>query len=442
MQQQPEEGLRKRKANGDAKDTNQRPLKRVKLEKPELTVDETHINGNGININHDLREYDENLHEDEDVGAESSEESEDDAGVIEPAITMPHSTDSGFYLSIYILIAFINANILAFSCVGNDGSADSLNSLLQLKCIFTRQLPNMPKPYTTRLVFDRQHRSLIGSKAGIPFGGITFRPFFPQGFIEIVFCAVTGDEQVRGYGTMLMNHLKKYCQENLRIFKFLTCADNGAVGYFKKQGFSEEIKDEARRFYQPYIKDYNETTLMECVIRPSINYLDVRGMLKRQRAAVLEKLRQVEREKIVHPGLEVFREGGHLQSVSEIPGLLEAGYRPEDPPHIKRAQLREHLSIVHHNLVAFHHSWPFREPVNRQQVHDYYDVIKEPMDLKTIGEQLQAGKYDIKESFLHDVMLVIDNCRTYNNEDTVYYECATKLERYLDAQMRKLRRVL
>jgi histone acetyltransferase len=300
----------------------------------------------------------------------------------------------------------------------------------------------MPKPYTTRLVFDRQHKSLIGAKAGVPFGGITFRPFCPQGFIEIVFCAVTGDEQVRGYGTMLMNHLKKYCQEHLRVFKFLTCADNGAVGYFKKQGFSEEIKNEDRRFYQPYIKDYNETTLMECIIRPGINYLDIRGMLRKQRQAVIEKLKQVEHDKNVHPGIQVFREGGKLQSLADIPGLLEAGYRPEPSPQEKRAQLREHLLTVHHNLVSFHHSWPFREPVDRVQVQDYYDVVKEPMDLKTVGEKLQSGKYEVKEAFMHDIMLIIDNCRTYNNEDTVYYECATKMERYLEAQIRKLRRVL
>ena len=32
----------------------------------------------------------------------------------------------------------------------------------------------------------------------------------PQGFSEIVFCAVTSKEQVKGYGTLLMNHLKDY----------------------------------------------------------------------------------------------------------------------------------------------------------------------------------------------------------------------------------------
>ena len=34
--------------------------------------------------------------------------------------------------------------------------------------------------------------------------------FNVSGFSEIVFCAVTSNEQVKGYGTHLMNHLKDY----------------------------------------------------------------------------------------------------------------------------------------------------------------------------------------------------------------------------------------
>lgn len=82
---------------------------------------------------------------------------------------------------------------------------------------------------------------------------------FPsQGFTEIVFCAVTSNEQVKvgrfcpsagfvpfdpselvrlpfqGYGTHLMNHLKEYHIKH-EILNFLTYADEYAIGYFKKQ---------------------------------------------------------------------------------------------------------------------------------------------------------------------------------------------------------------
>jgi len=40
--------------------------------------------------------------------------------------------------------------------------------------------------------------------------------------------------------------------------------------------------------------------------------------------------------------------------------------------------------------VLFQHenSWPFRKPVDKDKVRDYYDVIKKPMDLETVKEKV------------------------------------------------------
>ena len=58
---------------------------------------------------------------------------------------------------------------------------------------------------------------------------------FSQRFGEIAFCAITADEQVKGYGTRLMNHLKEHARNVDGLTHFLTYADNNAVGYFVKQ---------------------------------------------------------------------------------------------------------------------------------------------------------------------------------------------------------------
>jgi len=83
-------------------------------------------------------------------------------------------------------------------------------------------------------------RSLVALKRDKVIGGISFRPFLPQGFAEIAFCAVTSSEQVRGYGTRLMNHLKEAVKLD-SITHFLTYADNFAIGYFRKNGFSKTV---------------------------------------------------------------------------------------------------------------------------------------------------------------------------------------------------------
>lgn len=72
-------------------------------------------------------------------------------------------------------------------------------------------------------------------------GGVCYRPNRNEGFIEIAFLAISSLEQVKGYGTRLMNKLKDHCKNN-GLNYFLTYADNNAIGYFKKQGFSTFIK--------------------------------------------------------------------------------------------------------------------------------------------------------------------------------------------------------
>jgi len=58
---------------------------------------------------------------------------------------------------------------------------------------------------------------------------------------------------------------------------------------------------------------------------------------------------------------------------------------------------------------------------------DYYEIIKEPMDLKTMKENVDRGHYDVQK-FVDDVERMFKNCRVYNKKDTVYYKMADKLE--------------
>jgi Acetyltransferase (GNAT) family len=96
--------------------------------------------------------------------------------------------------------SFWSSHVVEFVCPGP--------RLIDLKNIYGKQLPNMPKEYIVRLVFDRNHKSLVALKEGTVIGGITYRVFARQQLSEVAFCAVSSSEQVKGYGTRLMNKLK------------------------------------------------------------------------------------------------------------------------------------------------------------------------------------------------------------------------------------------
>lgn len=90
--------------------------------------------------------------------------------------------------------------------------------------------------------------------------------------------------QVKGYGTHLMNHLKDYSNQ-LGIRHFLTFADEFAIGYFKKQGFSKDIKV-ARSVYAGFIKEYEGATLMHSEIHPDLVYTQFSSVIRKQKDIV------------------------------------------------------------------------------------------------------------------------------------------------------------
>jgi histone acetyltransferase len=107
---------------------------------------------------------------------------------------------------------------------------ENMRLLIDLKNIFSRQLPKMPKEYISKLVFDRNHESLVILKSKTKIiGGICYRVYPTQRFAEIAFLAVTATEQVKGYGTRLMNKYKDKMQK-LGMEYLLTYADNYAIG--------------------------------------------------------------------------------------------------------------------------------------------------------------------------------------------------------------------
>lgn len=63
---------------------------------------------------------------------------------------------------------------------------------------------------TLRLCSSCRSVALL-KKNGQVVGGITYRAFPEQAFGEIAFCAITASEQVKGFGTRLMNYAKVRC---------------------------------------------------------------------------------------------------------------------------------------------------------------------------------------------------------------------------------------
>lgn len=221
--------------------------------------------------------------------------------------------------------------IIEFRVIGNSLTApvskQTMLWLIGLQNVFSHQLTKMPRTYIAQLLFDPKHRTLALIRDNQPIGGICFRTFETQGFIEIVFCAVTSSEQVKGYGTHLMNHLKDWSIRK-GIYHFLAFADGFAIGYFEKQGFSYDIKIPSS-VYEGYIKDYDSATLMHCELNPKIVYTEFTMVVRRQKEIIKQLIYQQQKTvSKVHPGVTFFKEGVESIPIESIPGIEETGWRP------------------------------------------------------------------------------------------------------------------
>lgn len=129
------------------------------------------------------------------------------------------------------------------------------------------------------------------------------------------------------------------------------------------------------------------------------------------------------------------RESSHRtikKPIRELPGEQEVvppsgkkkGKLPEQLKYCNNA-LKEMLSKKHETCA-----WPFYKPVAVDDLglHDYLDIIKQPMDLTTIRQKMDAREYNTPHAFATDVRLIFSNCYKYNPPDHDVVKMARKLQ--------------
>ncbi|GLH03339.1 Transcription initiation factor TFIID subunit 1 [Gryllus bimaculatus] len=98
------------------------------------------------------------------------------------------------------------------------------------------------------------------------------------------------------------------------------------------------------------------------------------------------------------------------------------------------------LNNVMCKLKGMPESSPFLKPANKKIMKNYYDVVKEPMDLEMIAKNVTAHKYQRREEFLSDVNKILQNSILYNGETSentmkakaLVSVCRAVLEEYAD----------
>ncbi|EAX95897.1 Bromodomain containing protein [Trichomonas vaginalis G3] len=80
--------------------------------------------------------------------------------------------------------------------------------------------------------------------------------------------------------------------------------------------------------------------------------------------------------------------------------------------------------------------WPltqqFRQPVDpvRDGVENYFDIIKNPVDLSTMKKKLNEGTYKTIQQFTDDIHLMYENSLQYNGNSSYFTYIAADIEKW------------
>lgn len=314
----------------------------------------------------------------------------------------------------------------------------NLVHLCNIKNVFSKQLPEMGELYISRLVFDLEASAVILLQNGSEIAAISARFFEEADFVEISFLAVDESAQCGGLGRFVMNCFKKLLQV-YEIYDILTCADNDALHYFKKQGFNEKKIMVHPSRWVGCIKDYSLVTLVHCKLYPDVDYMNFPRDLQKQITLFTEKTGY----KIQKPSFSfeikkpLYQHQPCILSRS-IPEIVKSSKMKLDTPGMK-AILKDYNSRIEalrnkfiKILDALENEDMFKlfiRPVTEAIAPKYFEEIESPMDFVTVRKKLDRYKdyYKSPESFAYDIMLISHNCEKYNKEDREYVRVARDL---------------
>ena len=177
---------------------------------------------------------------------------------------------------------------------------------------------------------------------------------------------------------------------------------------------------------------------MECYIHPAIDYTRVKDIVAMQRAYIVEHLVRRSKSDQVHSGMELFKNGQRVQNILDIYGVSDAGWtnhhifkgateRDRNNAATKNNQILQNMV---HELMKEDSAWPFESPVDVEEVPDYYNLVKNPVDFSMILERLRESPpyYHCKEMLKADLFRMTKNCRTFNGRSSQFYDLAEKME--------------
>ncbi|KAJ9598145.1 hypothetical protein L9F63_026750, partial [Diploptera punctata] len=150
-------------------------------------------------------------------------------------------------------------------------------------------------------------------------------------------------------------------------------------------------------------------------------------------AVKLQKIMQTKVQELLD-----FDQDSESEEESEERGLAARRGRSREPPLKKRLQALAKSLIDYVREDGRQPILMFMEKPSKKLYPDYFQVIQDPIDMLTIEANIKTNLFGLSDAWQLDVKLLFNNCRQYNEEGSMIYEDANKLEDVLMEKAREM----
>ncbi|KAL2090349.1 hypothetical protein ACEWY4_015037 [Coilia grayii] len=142
--------------------------------------------------------------------------------------------------------------------------------------------------------------------------------------------------------------------------------------------------------------------------------------------------------------LKVFSRRGSGRPIKpprkDLPDSPQQHHGPKKP---RLSERLKHCNAILKEMFAKKHctyAWPFYKPVDVEalNLHDYYDIVQQPMDMGTIRKKMDSREYSDALQFAADVRLMFSNCYKYNPPTHEVVAMAQRLQEVFESRFAKI----
>jgi protein polybromo-1 len=107
-------------------------------------------------------------------------------------------------------------------------------------------------------------------------------------------------------------------------------------------------------------------------------------------------------------------------------------------PVMKKKLMALHKILIDFTIENRSLIEPFIEKPSKKLYPDYYQIIQHPIDMSTIEKNIETDRYGTVDDVVGDYRLMFNNCRKYNEENSMIYDDANRLEKLLNQKLKEL----